>query len=302
MLLLPSIALGQVNLVPNGSFELFDICPTGNPCSGHIEYATGWYEPITCSTDFIHECANPGGCGIPTAHDVSPADGQGMIALIPFSGGSNSREYAAIELIEPLIADTLYSFEAQFRLISPDLVSIGSFGVYFSSDSATDYSNFQSIMDVQNQLQSNPDSLMSDQTNWYLWQDTLVAQGGERFAVIGNFLEDSQTPFYQPSWISSSGYFIDDVRLIQIPKPNSVRALDVGYSVSPNPSNSSVQLEYSGNLRPKNIHVRSVTGSWVKTVDWQKTLNVSDIDDGVYLLQVVFDNGAVSTERLVISH
>lgn len=293
--------VAQVNLVPNGSFEEYESCPDANTCHGGIELATGWFEPIDCTTDLIHSCACPSGTCCPP-NGVEPF-GEGMIHMGLYGGGGfDTREYAAVRLIQPLMADSIYHFSVRLHLQHNQIGRVGSFGAFFSTDSVTDYSNFQSVMNLTPQLQRNPNDLMSDFSVWYLWEDTLIAGGEEEFMILGNFLPDSLTPSESPTWMVGSFYLVDDVNLVQIPapKPDGVNELKVRFGVSPNPASSTVRIEYSGNLSPTHIRVCTVSGKVVKLIDWRTDLGVADLPSGTYFLQVTFDNGIVGTERLII--
>jgi hypothetical protein len=303
ILMLPLVVGGQ-NLVPNGSFEQLDSCPVGASCTEHLEFATNWFEPIRCGVDLYHGCVSQIGCGVPQG-SVYPVDGNGMVAIgmLAVGGFSNeAREYASTILIEPLIEDSIYRFEMRLRLAGSDALPIGSVGAYFSLDSATNYSLDHQLVGLTPQLQRDPDSLMTDMAIWYLWDDTLVAEGGEQFLMIGNFLDDANTPYLQFSVNTASVYYIDDVRLTKITKPNSVKELDVRFGVSPNPSNGLVSIEYKSNLTPRVVTLLTIEGRQVFSQPWQRQLDVSGFSEGVYLLQVEFDNGAVGTQRLVIQH
>lgn len=288
----------QGNLVPNGSFEEYVSCPMVDPNCADLEESVGWYTPIVGTTDFYHECSCPDGCCIPGL----AADGDGMIAMIVFGGGGDSREYAACGLTEALQTDSVYEFSIKLHLLNGQLPHIGSYGAYFSADSSTNYDLNHDPIGLTPQLQRDPDSLMSDPNIWYLWKDTLIAEGGELFLIIGNFLSDSLTPNYQPSWQSGTAYYIDDVTLVQIPKPkpDGITELKVRFGISPNPATSIVQIDYYGNLNPKNTDVYTITGKLVRREAWKKHIDVSGLPDGIYLLKVEFDNGAVGVERLVI--
>ncbi len=301
ILLFPVIVSGQ-NLVPNGSFELVDTCPAVNSCD-NLEFASGWFEPISCGSDLFHACAYPNGCSTPTVDGINPYHGIGMAALVTRLVSSlfpNRREYASCELSETLSSDSIYAFSMRLKHAGGDGVSVGSVGAYFSADSATDYSLDHQLIGHTPKLQRDPDSIMSNVSIWYLWEDTLVAEGGEQFLMIGNFLDDDNTPYFQPSFNTASAYYIDDVRLTKITKPNSVRELDVRFGISPNPSNGLVSIEYKGSLTPKVMTLLTVEGKEVLSRPWQTQLDVSGFSEGMYLLQVEFDNRAVGTQRLVV--
>ena len=299
LFLLAGNSLAQVNLVPNGSFEEFDTCPPMATCaSGNLELALGWYEPIVCSSDFRHTCGWPDGCGIEPG---IPADGGGIAGMAVYGGGFDTREYAAIKLTEPLITDSVYLFSIQLRLPTNTQARIGSFGAYFSADSATDYSNHQSLIDIEPQLQRNPDSILTNPATWYLWKDTLIASGDEQFLVLGNFLSDNNTPFIQPTWISGGGYMIDDVQLtpITVPKPNSVRelSLEINLTVKLVSEQLEIITDQAVQLNLMDISGRTVLSGQLNS--GQSSVNVSSFPDGMYVAVFTSENGQTTSRKIL---
>jgi hypothetical protein len=301
ILMLPFIATGQ-NLVPNGSFEVLDSCPSGNFCGGQIELASGWYEATTCTVDLFHVCASTTQCSIPQG-TVYPYVGDGMarVALLTVGPLANGfREYLSIELTETLEMDTAYQLRVALRSLDAGSISVGSIGAYFSSDSATHYFLDHELLNLEPQLQRNPDSIMDNPDIWYIWEDTLIANGAERFIMFGNFLSDFETPYSPSSQTGGGGCYLDDVSLTKITKPNSIRELDVKFGVLPNPSNGLVSINYNGNLTPMAMTLLTVEGRQVFSEPWHRQLDVSSLSEGIYLLRVEFENGAVGTQRLVV--
>ncbi|MFT4525487.1 MAG: hypothetical protein ACI85F_001642 [Bacteroidia bacterium] len=287
-----------VNLVPNGSFEAFSLCPIDNSGGGNLSSAIGWYDPIISTADFLHECAYPGGFGVPNGVDTNifAADGSGMAYMFVFAG----REYVAVKLEDTLENNKVYLFSMSLHLLSNQVVAIGSFGAYFSQDSATDYSNFQSVINVSPQLQRDPDSLMSNPDIWYHWEDTLVAQGFEQYLVIGNFLPDSLTPFYQPTWFPSSGYFIDNVRLTLIPDTlTSMAEPKRTFILAPNPALDQLRIDIASVDKPVIVRCLTMAGEEVFSLPFQKDMDVSSLPVGLYLIEVVFDDGRSGYKKFV---
>jgi len=298
--LFPLFVQAQVNIIPNGSFEEIDSCPDGNMCGGQVELATPWFEPINCTSDLFHECSN-GICSIPAFGDIYPYHGVSMSAIGLFgAAGGERREYISVELTNFLTQDSMYELSVRLHFSGGDGISVGSIGAFFSQDSMVDYSLNHYLYELPAQLQRNPDSIMSDSNIWYEWKDTLVAMGGEKFMMLGNFLSDANTPHYQPSWNTGSFYFIDMVELMPISKPNSTGELSMDFALSPNPTADVLRIDYNGNLNPTAVRLLTVEGRQVLAAPWSSELNLSGLADGLYLLQVAFGNGAVGTERVVV--
>lgn len=309
LFLLPLVSVGQ-NLVPNGSFEQLDSCPSGNGCIGLLEYATGWFEPTNCTSDLFNICAGSGHCGLPTYEGALPFEGDGMahIGLFSVSWQPNEglREYASIKLLSPLMSDSLYQIHVKLHLFDSYTIAVGSFGAYFSNDSATNYSINHDLIGLQPQLQRDPNSLMDNPEIWYVWEDTLEATGGEQFMMIGNFLNDQQTPrFPSGSLGEGSGYFIDDVRLTPIPKPrpNSLAERNFQFSIYPNPATDNLRIESQtplAQVRLTDLAGRPSVQQTFRQAQGDVSIDASNLPSGIYLLEAITQDGRRSVQKVVV--
>lgn len=303
LFLLPMISVGQ-NLVPNPSFEDSGTCPFGSSCSGQLECAIGWYDPINCTSDFYHADS---ACAVPTTFSgIYPKEGVGMaaIALITQTG-ENQREYVGIELAEALVSDSLYELKVYLRLGWASATTVGSIGAFFSPDSATDYSINHQWYDLNPQLQRNPNSLMSDPNIWYEWTDTLIADGDERYLLLGNFLNDSNTPHQHQSTTDRIGYyFLDDIRVIPVSKPNGVSDFDITFSIYPNPATTNLTIESRTPLAQvwvRDVAGRAIMNETLRSAQSDKsTIDVSALPSGIYLVEVLTQNGQRSVQKVMV--
>lgn len=292
--------MAQVNLVPNGSFEELDTCPPIFNCGGgNIFYATGWFNPTSCTPDLRHTCGYPGGCFIEPGF---PYDGEGVAAMGVFSVDGDYREYVSIGLLEPLTADSAYQFSIQIRLAYPELLShVGSYGAYFSTDTVSDYIGNCPFLDIEPQLQRNPDSLIEGSDEWVLWQDTLIASGNEKILTLGNFLNDSETAHFQHGSKATSAFYIDDVVLIPItiPKPNSVSEPQPNIKLTS--ELVSEQLEIT-TAKPVQLHLMDISGRMVLFEQLhigRSSINVSSIPNGMYVAVFTSENGQTTSRKIV---
>lgn len=310
LFLLPTLAsFGQVNLIPNGGFEDLDTCPVFQSCAGNIEFALGWFEPINCTSDVLHECSAEAACDIPFSMSgfpestVYPFEGQGMGHIILY-GDPLVREYAEIRLLEPLMKDSVYVFSIRLRLKGGTLgASVGSFGAYFSSDSVLDYSLNHTLLELPAQLQRDPNLMMDDHSLWYLWEDTLIAEGNEEFVVIGNFLSNLDTPYDQPSSYPGAACFLDEVSLVRIPAfqvSNSISESKIGFVISPNPTADKFRISYSGSKIGQSVSIYSIDGKFIKERRYTDLVPVSDLSKGTYVIKILFDDGTQAFERLIV--
>ena len=90
----------QQNLVPNGSFEDYTICPTS---PSQVYVAIGWNDPTNASSDYYNSCATLMSLvGIPTNQfgRQFAYDGNAYLGFATYDiSYKNYREYINIKLI-----------------------------------------------------------------------------------------------------------------------------------------------------------------------------------------------------------
>lgn len=72
------------------------------------------------------------------------------------------------------------------------------------------------------------------------------------------------------------------------------------FMVYPNPSSEFVNLRYNGTTNPESILVFSSEGRLVLTTSWRTRLNVSELDTGFYLVELLFEDGTQRQARLLV--
>ena len=111
---LSNLSINAQNLVPNGDFEQYSVCPTQ---VGQINKAISWMNPIgaTGSTpDYFNQCATNPSIDVPSnvfgfqfAHS-----GIGYCGFVVWQVNYNNfREYVETSLISPLVANECYYFK-----------------------------------------------------------------------------------------------------------------------------------------------------------------------------------------------
>jgi hypothetical protein len=74
----------------------------------------------------------------------------------------------------------------------------------------------------------------------------------------------------------------------------------LNFSVYPNPANSIVTINTQENI--KEITMFNLLGEVVLTETVKNTINVSNINNGIYLLQVKTTNGAIGTKKIIVNN
>lgn len=217
------------NLVPNGSFE--DTVNCGIVTQSTIYKAAHWYNPNNATPD-VWDCDLERLCGMP----MSPAGGN-QIYQYSFNGtrhaggvywygpgSSNARDYFGVRLSEPFSAGmtyevSLYYVRRRFQH------AIDHIGVWFGPDSLWQNTTWWLNVVPQVKLRDPESTFLLEGQEWTLLNDTLVAQGGEQWMVIGNFdVADSVNGILaDPEAINGTAYyFIDDVAVREVGPVNTV--------------------------------------------------------------------------------
>ncbi len=206
------------NLVINPSFENIVNCPSA---LGQIENSLSWTSPTAAKADYFHECDLSNTVGIPvnSVGFQSARTGSAYAGIQVYSTSANVdyREYLQIQLISPLLADSVYQVS---MYVNPadnlDNCFIGAIGAYFSTMLNETQ---ETVLNVNPVFQNPAGDFLTDIGNWVLISGTFTAVGGESHLIIGNFLDDAQTIEASPCGNdAASNYFIEDVSVELIPE------------------------------------------------------------------------------------
>lgn len=219
---LQPVLLAQ-NLVPNGSFEDYLICPGSyslNPAEFRV---ISWRSINTGSPDYFNTCSE-GEAAVPyNWAGVSEAyEGHGYAGIYTWMNGEKDyREYLHCKLSEQLIKDSLYHIEFRYKLSSYSKFSIDRIGLLLS-DSLVSFSNDLSL-NLKPTFSFIQDSALTPNTGaWEIASANYQAKGDEQYLTIGNFFNNQNTNFYhiqfrpesQAMLANSAYYYIDDVKVV----------------------------------------------------------------------------------------
>ena len=289
LLLITCKLTGQVNLVPNPSFETYDTCPN---ILEKIKFAVPWFQPnypqgqYSSSTDYFNSCTSNWTCSVPNnlAGYQYARTGQAYVGydLFEYPTDNSPREYAEVQLDSTLIAGNKYcvSFYVSLSAGGGFCTGTSAVGVYFSSDTCQYVSNTWGILPYTPQLINPQSNIITDTVGWQLVKWIYVAQGGERFITIGNFWDGSYNSLCSVPVCSGDGsyFYMDDVAIIPLPEINSGndRTMIVGDTIQMSGSVSELWsgmqfewLPHSGLSSPYNLNTTaspSVTTTYTLTV------------------------------------
>ncbi|MBP6414186.1 MAG: T9SS type A sorting domain-containing protein [Bacteroidia bacterium] len=309
------VAFSQ-NLVPNGSFENYAICPNS---WGKIYRATGWFQPHkypggfsvnqSSSSDYYNTCSGTSLVSVPinSAGFQFAKTGNGYIGIgyySPSVNGNAFREYAEVELSQVLTENKRYNLKYSICLANASRFSITKFDAYFSNDSLLYTSQNLYKIPVTPQIQFN--SRISDTLNWVLVSGSFIALGGEKFLTLGNFQDgsvcDSLIANSNPT-LGAAYYYIDDVSLEEDTITGINEAAAIDFTLYPNPSKNKLQISSQEIMLEVNVvDIRKKIIIALKPNNSNTQIDVSQLVDGIYIVQCKFKKGDVLYKKMIVQH
>jgi hypothetical protein len=311
-----SFSFGQVNLVPNPGFEIYDSCPNG---PGQIDFLQNWFNPTPASPDFFDSCftfSNPwlGQTDVPQndCGNQNALAGGGYAGLIGYYDSSFIyREYIEIKLSSTLQTNQKYFVSFYVNLSDSSREAIDQMGCYFSNDTIKRQDNlpFNYTPHI-----FNPDwNYLNDKQNWAKISGTYTAVGNENFLTIGNFKNTAATNvIYAPNGSSFSGwscayYYIDEVCVsADSLLCNSLVSINEGSNILPrifpNPVN-----EYLTIVSKEKSFV--VIYDLLGNVIFQEQLNIGNnslstitLGNAIYFVEIVCNSHRIFREKIIVQH
>ena len=204
------------NLVPNPSFEIYNICPDN---VGQIDKALQWYhEELNISQgDYYNSCDDFTGF---IQNTQQPNTGIGMAAFVVYTSPSATyefREYIKVQLKSVLKTNSNYCISYYTSLSGLSTYAIDALCACISIDSLICQDPNIMLLPCSNFVCNHIGNIIKDTLNWVKVTMNYTAHGGEQFLTIGNFKTSQQTN----TEIIGSGfglptyYFIDDVAVYE---------------------------------------------------------------------------------------
>lgn len=224
-LLIAHSLTGQQNLVPNGSFEEYSECPTGNELNnGQFERATGWFRPTNSTPDFYHQCNNNGSGTVGVPNNFwgyqEPVHGDGYAGFAAISWLSNSEffenEYMRVKLTSSLKPCVKYHFSMYVSLCDYSNYGVGKIGALFTAENVFTPTFY--TLDKSPQIVYNGMPII-DTSSWTKIEGEFIADGLEEFLTIGYYRDTPymDTIMVQDSYSESSAfYYVDSISLYEV--------------------------------------------------------------------------------------
>ena len=224
-LALAAMATAQTNLVLNGSFE--DTVDCAVPMASVLPKAAYWQNPTSATPD-VFDCDLERGCGYLMNYPywngfMLSEDGVRHAGFYPWDGphpNSYVREFMMAELSEAMAAGEAYEVSLSYASRRPHQYGVDHIDIWFGPEAVQEDTIGPMSLVPQIRLQDPDNAYLGESEVWTRLVDTLVAQGGERWMVIGNFDPVGQVngSLVNPGGIySTCYYYIDNVVVAHIP-------------------------------------------------------------------------------------
>jgi hypothetical protein len=301
LLITVAFRLAAQNLVSNGSFEQFTMCPT---YVSQLTVTGTWFPPSLGTSDYFNQCAAPASkVDVPqNVYGYRPArTGTGYAGIALFwTGDTDHREYLEVQLTTTLVAGQCYHFEMHMSASDSCKYITPNIGAYFSSSMLYSLtpSSFIITPHISNGLSNNPDTL-----NWTLVSGDYVATGGETYLTIGNFLDTQSTVVtYTDNVLPYPGayVYIDDVSLVPCIYTGLEDQQESQSGIYPNPLKDILNVELNDH-EVAEVCVYDIAGQVVirREFSHRTELRTASLEKGMYFYNITRHGAMLKQGKLM---
>lgn len=219
------------------------------------------------------------------------------------------REYIEVALTQPLTTNIPYCVRFRYAFGDSSTAICDGLAVHFSSDSLMQITGGFTLVPVIPQL-ALPDSVLTiDTTNWILFVDTFLAQGGEQYLTIGNFVPTDSIywEWIREDWLNTPRcyLFLDAVEVFEC-DPLSVYnrfSTKPFFILFPNPTSSNTTCEIQTSSENVSLVVTDVTGRKLFEIETQNglvELPTSQLSNGVYFVHCKSNGQLLHSHKLLV--
>lgn len=312
-----TFSLYSQNLVQNGDFEELNNEPCGltMSASDFDNNMLHWVVANTSTPDIFltsidQACWNfqpnstyPGPIGLKGPQD--PHSGDAFVGIFGYTiPDLDQRDYIQVQLSSPMVSGTEYIVEFYVSLADNTELTIDNIGAHLSTNPIFVSNDGPLGFDPQVQF----DSHISDIDNWVRIADTITAGDNYEYITLGNFNNDANTTTeINPDGAGCIGcygayYFVDDVSITALTTVGINDAIQIDFSVYPNPFTSTLNIRSEYTLFDAEFNILDASG---KIVYFQNAgegesfqLDLSSLAKGIYFLEINHRKGS-QTQRIV---
>lgn len=316
-LIYPLITFGQVNLVPNPSFE-DGVCPDLNSYynsqNGNMEDVDYWVNGNIHSADYYNTCAEINQYSIPNnpVGYQMPLSGYSYCGIFSYNINSDTREYIYTFLDEPLIKDKEYSVGFYFSTTEFTSRTTTSIGLHFFNNEP-DTNSLLPLYDSE-YLVNNIECIDSINTiDWILVEGTYTAKGNENFIAIGcfesnDFVEEHIIENDNSIFTGQTYLLIDNVFIYELNGEEQQDSTNVSIeenqlvtNVYPNPTFGELNVNIESS--EAEFELFNTIGELLEKHQLQKgnnTLNLKTNTNGVYFYRITENGTITKTNKLLL--
>jgi hypothetical protein len=284
----------QTNLVPNPSFEEYSLCPNG---TGQFT-VNDWYSANDGSPDYFNICSS-NDVDIPTNNFgyQNAFHGDGYIGARIHNENGTFLEYVGCQLIQQLNYNKVYYISFYLSLADISEFSTNNFSVFFSNEYQF-YNTSNNILEVPQIIYSNQ---INDTINWKKISIYYIANGTERFMILGNFLHVPTVEIKSNNNTNGLSYmYIDSISIIETKIP----AVYSDVVLYPNPTTEVLNISMFGlNTATKTLKIYNSIGQliFMDTINSDTyTLNTASLSSGVYTITVLDNKKYLAKKKFVV--
>jgi len=294
-----NISKAQYNLVPNYSFEDYNICPdfiSGFTYDADV-YVNDWYAGSGGTPDYYNACAGVGSwVNVPDNlfslfQPARTGDAYGGFWIDLYDNNTFIyREYVQIQLSAPLIAGECYYVEfwsapaTQSDFFGVSHATTDAIGAYFAADKIGDAFT-SGVLDLIPQIDNNGSGNYIDQPGeWTKICGFFEADGGEEWVCIGNFHSDEAVEV-----VAYEGGVLDATPLVYL----------FIEDVIVSPVDSMLYLPDTVVCNPVVLSGPSCANSYLWSTG-ETTSEITVYETGEYILQMTTDCGIINDTANVL--
>lgn len=324
LLLLGSfLSYGQVNLVPNPSFENYSTCPDNE---NQVDYSTGWSN-FLLTPDYYNSCSSNSNYSTPSnqrGYQV-PATGSAYAGFFGYwspylMGDSNIREHIACQLSSPLNIGQKYYVSIRMSLTTGinGGCACSHLGAKFTTSSFAIYgTDSLSSPLVDNSAHVYYPNVISDTLNWTTISGSFVADSAYQYMVLGNFFMDSQVDTLligdttgAPSCYAY--YYVDDICVSTDSMQCAVASVQEltleDATVYPNPFTDKLMIKLKGVGAINEFSVYDMYGNKQKVditeINYSNhtiiNMERGDLKSGIYFLTIKYWDNRLFQKKIII--
>ena len=312
----------QSNIILNGSFEGVNGCPWVNNAINE-GFVFNISNPNSFTPDYFNTCYTM--LGIPYLVQGMPSNNRGYqfsktgnayIGIGLWQENSIVSEYVQLRIKDSLKPNHHYAFECYLSRAEKFRYAVSNFGAFFSADSVS--MPAADILPFVPQINNPTGNYFTDTLNWMPFTGTYLAQGGEKYLILGNFNAASENidTLYQYYILNSANgyqqgtscfnwayYYIDDVSLIDLDSTLSVKENEAMVQVElfPNPASSVLNIKL--NAPYQQYSISDIKGNTLlkNSINKQEKLqiDISTLPSGFYVICFINKQGYITREKFV---